>query len=88
MFGYLYELMAGGHGELPRRRSAPSVDYDRAAGGFVTADGAEIGDEEWLGRGEIPGQRARELALREAAAAREGLSLADEMRELAQTPRR
>lgn len=87
MFGFLYEMMAGQHGELPRRRTHPTVEYDGAAGGFVSADGADL-NEEWLGRGEVPGQRAREAALRDAAAAHDGQTIADEMRELADRPRR
>lgn len=83
MFGFLFELMAGQHGDLSRRRRTdPSVAFDARAGGFVSIDGAD-GETEWLGRGEIPGQRAREAALREAALAREGQTLADEMRQLA-----
>lgn len=84
MFGFLYELMGGQHGELPRRRAAPTIDYDRDEGTFVSVDGADLGGE-WLGRGEVPGQRAREAAV---ALERSGQSLADEMRELVQPPRR
>lgn len=87
MFGFLYEMMAGRHGELPRRRAAPTVEYDRGAGGFVSEDGADLGGE-WLGRGEVPGQRERDATLRDIALARDGQTLADEMRELAQPPRR
>lgn len=83
MFGFLYELMGGQHGELPRRRADPTIEYDRDAGGFVSADGADLGGE-WLGRGEVPGQRARDAT---AALERAGQTLADEMREFAQPPR-
>lgn len=80
MFGFLYELMAGQHGELSRRRRAdPSVEFDRRAGSFVSVDGADL-ETEWLGRGEIPGQRAREAARRDADARG---TVADEMRTLA-----
>lgn len=83
MFGFLYELMVGQHGELPRRRRAePLVEFDGRSGGFVSADGADR-ETEWLGRGEIPGQRAREAALREAELVHRGQTLADEMRQLA-----
>lgn len=81
MFGFLYELMTGQHGELPRRRRAePLVEFDKTTKAFMSTDGSDL-ETEWLGRGEIPGQRAREAALREAAIARESQPLADEMRQ-------
>lgn len=75
MFGFLYELMTGQHGELPRRRRAdPRVEFDKTTKVFMSTDGADL-ETEWLGRGEIPGQRARDLAQDEAQ------TLADEMRQ-------
>lgn len=84
MFDFLYELLGGEHRDLPRRRrEAPDVEFDAAAGTFVSADGADTSGV-WLTRGEIPG------APRAAAVANEGQTVADEMRELAQrtTPSR
>lgn len=79
MFGFLYELMGGAHETLPaRRRTAPSVSFDPVAGAFVSVDGDPLEDVPWPGRGDVPGQLAREP---QTAAAGE-LTLAEEMQRL------
>lgn len=79
MFGFLSEMLAGGHEELPRRRRVdPNITFDPAAGSFVSVDGDDH-ESAWLGRGVVPGQPAPELAQTPADA----LSLVEEMQQLA-----
>jgi hypothetical protein len=86
MFGFLYEMMAGQHGELPGRRGrAAAIAFDASAGTFAVDDAgrADEGDP-WLGRNEVPGAARHEPTITDTG------SVVDEMRELAgrpQTPR-
>lgn len=77
MFDTLNELMVGRHEELPRRRVTGGVNYDADRGGFV-ADEVVERESTWLGRGEVPG-----APVADAQRSPDGLTVADEMRELA-----
>lgn len=78
MFDFLYEMIAGRHGELPRHRHADPM-FDGELGAFRVPDEPLI-DDGWLGRGEVPGQApaGEQLA--------EGQTVADEVRALVSAP--
>lgn len=84
MFGFLYRgMLRGGElDELPCRKG-PGIIYDPQEGGFTAlqADTDDVGHAPWLQRGEVPG-----AAPSDAAAPTEGLSVADEARQLAKRP--
>lgn len=79
MFGFLFEMMRGQHGELPRRRHSDPVAGDGRQ--FLTEELPPIGDGTWQGRGMVPGQAVAEERL-------EGQSVADEMRQIVNAPPR
>lgn len=83
MFGFLYEMLGGAHDELPRRRG-PAIVYDPDEAAFVApqTDLDDVGHAPWLGRGEVPGAAAADPAIPV-----EGLTVADEARELMKRPR-
>lgn len=76
MFGFISSLMVGEHQELARRRVTGGITYDPAGGGFIAEEAVE--HEPWLGRGQAPGAPT-------AADTTTGVTVAEEMRELAQT---
>lgn len=84
MFGFVYEMLGGAHDELPRRRG-PAITYDAAEGAFMAkqTDLDDVGHAPWLGRGEVPGQAAADPTMPV-----DGLTVADEARELMKRPPR
>lgn len=80
MFSFLYEMMGGEHEELPRRKVTGGISWDPTLGTFV-ADESVPHNDEWLGRGQLPGTVSQD-----APAPNDG-SVADEIRQLAQKPR-
>lgn len=83
MFDVLYELLDGRARELPRRRRFDDPRLDDAGTVFVAPE--EPQHTGWLGRGQVPG--AHVVALEELVVD-DPQSLVDEMRALAQPPRR
>lgn len=77
MFGFLYEMMAGQHDELSRRRRADTLTFDRGEQTFI-AEERNLEENRWLGRGEVPG-----AALADATGAA-GQTVAEETRRLLQ----
>lgn len=79
MFGFLYEMLGGDHEELSRRRG-PAITYDRTEAAFLAPQSEldDVGHTPWLGRGEVPG-----VPPLDPAAPTQGLTIADEARELA-----
>lgn len=79
MFRFVYELLDGQHEEL-RRRRGPAITFDPVEGTFMAPrpEDEHDGREPWPGRGEVPGAVSSM-----PAAPTEGLTVADEARELA-----
>lgn len=79
MFGTIFELLAGQHRELPRRRVADPT-FDAKTGGFLAPEETPIGDGTWLDRGQVPGVSA-------APNDERGQTVAEEVRQLVERPR-
>lgn len=83
MFDVLYELLDGRARELPRRRRFTDPRLDDTGTVFLAPE--EPQHTGWLGRGAVPGVRATAV---EELVVDDPQSLVDEIRALAQTPRR